>query len=234
MDKTEWDLIKSAPLFDGVPDEAVTRLIGNRGAREYDKGTILFEQATPADAFYFILDGWVKIYRISPRGSETIVGVFTRGQSFAEAAIFDGAQYPVFAEVIVPSRLLCIDAKNFRRLVHEEPDLALAMLASCSKHLKYLVEQLEQIKRLSAPRRIAHFLIGLCQSTDGTCTVTLPYEKSLIAKRLGMQPESFSRAMLKLRDIGVTMEREKVSISDVSRLTNFAGRDSEGSELQFH
>ncbi|MDA7948568.1 MAG: Crp/Fnr family transcriptional regulator [Hyphomicrobiaceae bacterium] len=234
MDKTEWDLIKSAPLFDGVPDEAVRRLIGNRGAKEYDKGAILFQQGMPADAFYFILDGWVKIYRISPHGSETIVGIFTRGQSFAEAAIFDGAQYPVFAEVIVPSRLLCIDAKNFRRLVHDEPDLALAMLASCSKHLKYLVEQLEQIKRLSAPRRIANFLVGLCQSSTGTCTVTLPYEKSLIAKRLGMQPESFSRAMLKLRDIGVTMEREQVSISDVASLTDFAGRDSEGNQLELH
>jgi len=234
MDKAEWDLIKSAPLFDGVPDEAVRRLIGNRGAKEYDKGTILFQQGTPADAFYFILDGWVKIYRISPRGNETIVGVFTRGQSFAEAAIFDGSQYPVFAEVIVSSRLLGIDAKNFRRLVHDEPDLALAMLASCSKHLKYLVEQLEQIKRMSAPRRIANFLVGLCQSSNGMCTVTLPYEKSLIAKRLGMQPESFSRAMLKLRPIGVTMEREQVSISDVASLTDFAGRDGEGSEIKLH
>lgn len=234
MDQSEWELIKSAPLFDGVPDEAVRRLIGNRGAREYDKGTILFQQGMPAEAFFFILDGWVKLYRISPRGKETIVGVFTRGQSFAEAAIFDGAEYPVFAEVIVPSRLLGIDAKNFRRLVHEEPDLALAMLASCSKHLKYLVEQLEQLKRLSAPRRIATFLVGLCQTSDGNCTVTLPYEKSLIAKRLGMQPESFSRAMLKLRAIGVAMEREEVSISDVEALQEFAGRDTEDGEMKLH
>ena len=234
MNEKEWDLINSAPLFDGVPDEAVRRLIGNRGAREYDKGVILFQQGTPADAFYFILDGWVKIYRISPRGSETIVGVFTRGQSFAEAAIFDGAEYPVFAEVIVPSRLLCIDAKNFRRLVHEEPDLALAMLASCSKHLKYLVEQLEQLKRLSAPRRIANFLVGLCQSSGGKCIVTLPYEKSLIAKRLGMQPESFSRAMLKLRDLGVTMERERIAIDDIEALRDFAGREDEQSGVTVH
>ncbi len=210
------------------------RLVGNRGAQAYDKGAILFHQGSPADAFYFILDGWVKIYRITPNGEETVVGIFTRGESFAEAAIFDGGKYPVHAEVIVPSRLLCIDAANFRRLVHEQPDLALAMLASCSKHLKYLVEQLEQIKQLSAPRRIANFLLGLCSGGSGPCIVTLPYEKSLIAKRLGMQPESFSRAILKLRAVGVTMERERVSIEDITLLADFAGRDSDTGELKVH
>jgi CRP-like cAMP-binding protein len=148
--------------------------------------------------------------------------------------MFIGGQYPVDAEIIAPSRLLCINASNFRRLVHDEPDLALAMLASCSKHLKYLVEQLEQIKLLSAPRRIADFLVGLCPATTGACTVTLPYEKALIANRLGMQPESFSRAILKLRPMGVRVERENVNIADVASLTEFAGRDKDEPQSKIH
>lgn len=234
MDQTQWTLIKSAPLFDGVPDEAVRRLVGNHGARKVTKGTILFQQGEPADSFYFILDGWVKIYRGTPSGSETIVGVFSRGESFAEAAMFNSGKYPVSAEVICDSSLLRIDAANFRRLVHEEPDLGLAMLASCSKHLKYLVEQLDQIKQLSAPRRIANFLISLCSCTSGTCTITLPYEKALIAKRLSMQPESFSRAMLKLRPLGVTVERDRISIDDVARLVEFAAPESDTEPSQLH
>lgn len=234
MEQEEWSLIKSAPLFDGVPDEAVRRLVGNHGPKAFRKGTILFQQGEQADSFYFILNGWVKIYRASPAGSETIVGVFSRGESFAEAAMFNGGHYPVDAEVISDSRLLRIDAANFRRLVHEEPDLALAMLASCSKHLKYLVEQLEQIKQLSAPRRIASFLVGLCPRTTGQCTVTLPYEKALIASRLSMQPESFSRAMLKLKGLGVTVEKEHVSIDDVQQLIEFAGENGESKKPCVH
>lgn len=222
MDQADWNLIKSAPLFNGVADEAVMRLIGKNAPKEYDKGTVIFRQGDSADAFYFILEGWVKISRMSVTGVETIVGVFTRGESFAEAAMFIGGQYPVDAEIISSSRLLCIGAGHIRKLVHDEPDLALAMLASCSKHLKYLVEQLEQLKLLSAPRRIADFLVGLCPHDNGPCTVALPYEKSLIASRLGMQPESFSRAILKLRPIGVEVEREYVAIADVSMLSRFA------------
>lgn len=234
MDHTEWNLLKSAPLFDGVPDEAVRRLVGNHGPKAFNKGAILFQQGEPADSFYFILDGWVKIYRISPAGAETIVGVFSRGESFAEAAMFNGGHYPVDAEVVSDSRLLRIDAANFRRLVHEEPDLALAMLASCSKHLKYLVEQLDQIKQLSAPRRIANFLVSLCSCSSGKCTITLPYEKALIASRLSMQPESFSRALLKLKPLGVDVDREQVSIDDVERLIDFAGQDTNTELSRLH
>jgi CRP-like cAMP-binding protein len=234
MDQVDWKLIKSAPLFDGVPDEAVMRLIGNHSPKKYDKGAVLFQNGDVADAFYFILDGWVKIYRLSPVGSETVVGLFTRGESFAEAAMFLGGHYPVDAEIVSPSRLLCIHADTFRALVHEEPDLALAMLASCSKHLKFLVEQLEQIKLLSAPRRIADFLVGLCPANSSSCKITLPYEKSLIANRLGMQPESFSRAITKLRPLGVVVEREHVDIADVASLTQFAGRKDEEPEPNIH
>lgn len=204
-----------------MPDDAVQRLVGNKGAKSFDKGKLLFQQGEEASAFYVILAGWVKICRMSPDGDETVVGIFTRGETFAEAAMFLGGRYPVNAEVIAPCRLVRVEASSFRKMIHEDPDLAMAMLASCSKHLKFLVEQIEQIKRLSAPRRIADFLTGLCTAAHGPCVVTLPYEKLLIANRLGMKPESFSRALLQLRDIGVEVERDHVSIADVSRLSHY-------------
>lgn len=221
MDNFDWRILKSTPLFGAMPDDAVMRLVGNKGPKVFDKGALLFQQGEPADAFFVILDGWVKISRISPDGQETIVGVFTKGETFAEAAMFLGGRYPVNAEVVTSGRLLRVDAGSFRRIVHEDPDLALAMLASCSRHLKFLVEQIEQIKLLSAPRRIADFLVGLCSGDEGSCTVTLPYEKSLIANRLGMKPESFSRALLKLRPVGVTVDREQVSIADATALADY-------------
>ena len=49
----------------------------------------------------------------------------------------------------------------------------------------------------------------------------LPYEKALIANRLGMKPESLSRALTRLRPIGVTVDRDHVLINDISRLTEY-------------
>ncbi len=227
MEPEDWQVVKSTPLFGAMPMDVTVSLAGSAGPRSYEKGTLLFQQGDPASAFYVILDGWVKLARITPEGSEAVVGVFSRGETFAEAAMFLGGKYPVNAEVVAPSRLLKIDGEALRRKIRENPDLALSMLASASHQLKSLVEQIEQIKLLSAPQRIADFLIQQCRTRQGSCVVELPYEKALIASRLGMKPESFSRAIAKLRSLGVSVDHEFVSIVDVGVLIGFVEKSAE-------
>jgi CRP/FNR family transcriptional regulator, dissimilatory nitrate respiration regulator len=221
MDQSDWQIVRSTPLFGAMPQDVAQSLVGNQAVRVYEKGTVLFQQGDPATSFFVVLDGWVKLYRTTQDGSEAVVGVFCRGESFAEAAIFMGGRYPVSAEVATTARLVLIDGELLRRRIREQPDLAFSMLASASHHLKFLVEQIEQIKVLSAPQRIADFLIKLCPVREGSCSIELPYEKALIAGRLGMKPESLSRALAKLRPLGVTVEREHVSIVDVDLLVRF-------------
>lgn len=227
MDQSDFRIVRSTPLFGAMPEPAVRSLIGSQSVRVYDKGTVLFQQGEIAESFYLILDGWVKISRITPDGSEAVVGVFRRAETFAEASIFLGGRYPVSAEVVVTSRLLRIDGTMLRQRIRDNPDLALSMLASCSYHLKFLVEQIEQIKLLSGPQRIADFLLRLCTGHDGTETVGLPYEKALIANRLGMKPESLSRALAKLRPLGVSVEREMVTIENLTSLREFVESGNE-------
>jgi CRP-like cAMP-binding protein len=218
MNSSDWQIVRSTPLFGAIPHETAQGLIGGQGARVYEKGTILFQQGMPATSFFLILDGWVKIFRITAEGTEAVVGVFRRGETFAEAAIFLGGRYPVSAEVVAKSRLLTIDGEAFRRRLLLEPRLALAMLASSSQHLKFLVEHIEQIKVLDVQQRATDFLLSLCREIRGPCVVELPYEKSLIAKRLGMTPESLSRALANLRPLGVHVRHDVVTIDDVEGL----------------
>jgi len=230
MDPHDWQIVRSTPLFGTMPQEVAQSVIGNQAVRSYDKGTLLFQQGEPAGSFYVVLDGWVKLFRTTPDGNEAVVGVFRRGETFAEAAIFLGGRYPVGAEVVTPSRLLRVDGELLRKRIREQPDLALAMLASASYHLKALVEQIEQIKLLSAPQRIADFLVRLCPVKDGACKIELPYEKALIASRLGMKPESLSRALAKLRPLGVSVDRETVSLVDVGLLVSYVESSDRGED----
>lgn len=230
MEPDDWLIVKATPLFGAMPADVVVGLIGSVGPRRYEKGTLLFQQGDPASAFFVILDGWVKVSRVTQDGSEAVVGVFRRGETFAEAAMFLGGRYPANAEVVAPSRLLKIDGEVLRRKIRDNPNLALSMLASASHHLKFLVEQIEQIKLLSAPQRIADFLIQQCRTRKGPCVVELPYEKSLIASRLGMKPESFSRAVGKLRPLGVSVDHEFVSIGDVETLIAFVEKSADSYE----
>lgn len=218
MDQSDWQVVRRTPLFGVLPRDVADRLIDGPGARVYDKGVTLFEQGTPAEHCYFILDGWVKVFRSSPDGNETVVHVFRSGEIFAEAVIFMGGRYPVSAETATTCRLLRISGARLRDCIRETPELALSMLASASQHLKVLVAQLEQIKRLTAPQRLADFLLSLCPGEGAACSIKLPYEKSLIASRLGMKPESFSRAMAKLKPLGVTVDRDLILLEDRAKL----------------
>ena len=221
MDAADSEIVASTPLFRGMSPQMSQTLIGNSSPRRYEKGAMLFHQGEPALAFFIILDGWVKIYRTTPDGLEVVLHVFKRGETFAEAAMFLGGRYPASAETVAPSRLLKIDGETFRARIRERPELAMSMLASASYQLKMLVEQIEQIKVRSAPQRIADFMIRIAPTREGPVVLELPFEKSLLANRLGMKPESFSRALTRLRSYGVTVDRETVKIADVGRLLSF-------------
>ncbi len=177
------------------------------------------------ESFFLVLDGWIKLYRVTPGGEEAIVAIFTRGQSFAEAAVFTGREFPVSAEAVSDVRLLRIPADILLREIRQNPDVAISMLASTSMHLHNLVQQIEQLKAHTGVQRVAEFLVGLCGTDSGTCAVALPYDKTLIAGRLGMKPESLSRAFAKLRELGVSVSQSSVDISDVARLQDFAEQE---------
>ena len=84
------------------------------------------------------------------------------------------------------------------------------------------MDEIEQLKARSTPQRIADFLVKHANANSGAARIVLPYEKALIASRLGMTPESFSRALGKLAKIGVIVDRDSVSIGDVAKLAAFA------------
>lgn len=208
-------------MFAGISESALLRLIGNSAPRRHAKGYALFERGDKADRFYAVMDGLVKLCRRAPDGQEVVLGIFARGESFAEAAMFMGGEFPASAELACESRLLSFRRESILSLMREDPDVCMAMLASTSHHLKLLVEQIEQVKGKPGVKRVGDFILKLCPACEGSAAVGLPYEKALIAARLGMKPESFSRALARLRRIGVRTERGRVMVSDIAALSDF-------------
>lgn len=227
MDPADWSILQSTAFFKAMPEEDALSLTGHQSPQAYERGVTLFRQGDPASAFFVVLSGWVKLYRVTPDGLEVVIHVFGKGDTFAEAVMFLGGRYPACAETVTCARLLRIEASGFRARIRENPELALSMLASASRHMKSLISQIEQIKVRSAPQRIADFLIEALPQGGGPTTFELPFEKALLANKLGMKPESFSRALLKLRAHGVTVDKETVRVEDPDKLQNFAVYEAE-------
>jgi len=212
-------------LLASAPEPVVQTVLASCQWREFDRGATIFMQGERASAIYIVAEGWVKLYRIAPNGAEAIVGVFTKGRSFGEAVAFRHDIYPVSAEAATDCGVIRIEADAFLHLLRDNPEVAIMMLSATYVHLQSLVMQIEALKAQTGAQRVAEFLLELAPCKTGACDVVLPYDKFLIAGRLGMKPESLSRAFVKLRDQGVTIRQNNAAIADVTVLQAFAEED---------
>jgi CRP-like cAMP-binding protein len=222
---SDLQIITRIAVFRGLKPETVEHIIAPATAIMLRAQESLFRQGDPATAFFITISGWVKLYRITQAGEETVIHTMTKGDSFAEAVAFTGSRYPATAEAVSDARIVRIPADHIVRCIRESPDIALAMIASTSQHLHHLVQQVEQLKAQSGVQRVAEFLATLAPNDQGSCVIALPYDKVLIAARLGLKPESLSRAFAKLRSVGVEVHASHVAVSDVAKLRHLAADD---------
>ena len=220
-----FDIARESILLRSMPEPVVDKLLADSSLRSFARGETVFLQGEAAQVIHVVLEGWVKLYRVAPNGNEAVVNVFARGHSFGEAVAFRARPYPGSAEAVTDCILLQISARSFVSMLQHEPEIAISVIASTFQHLHDLVAQVEQIKAQTGAQRVADFLVKLSTCEDGACVVTLPYDKALIAGRLGMKPESLSRAFAKLKTVGVAITREHARINDIEALRDYAEQD---------
>ena len=225
----DLEVVRRTPAFRGLAPLMIEKLVAPSVVLNMREGDIVFRQGDPAVAFFIVVDGWVKVHRTTEAGEEAVIHVFAKGDSIAEAVAYTGRSYPASAQAATDARIVKIPADHLIRCIRTTPDIALAMLASTSAHLVNLVQQIEQLKAKSGVQRVAGFLALLCSKEAGACTIALPYDKGLIAARLGLTPESLSRAFAKLRPLGVKVSSATVEVAEVASLLQYANDDRSGS-----
>lgn len=218
----ELDFLSEVPLFAGLTREQLSLLLSDASIRRYSGNTTLFYQEEPAKSLFVIFEGWVKLFRQTAGGREIVIAVLTRGEPFGETMIFDSEASPLSAFAVTDTRLLVVPGDRFISHIRNNSDLALRLLAAMSVYQHRLVQQVEQLTVRSTSERLAGFLSRLCPEPTGSATIELPFDKSLIASRLGMQPESLSRALARLRAHGVTVRGSAIKIVDVGALLRFS------------
>lgn len=225
MDDADRRVAQQALLLRNLPENLARGLIESAVVKEYSRGEAIFLQGDSADFIGVVLDGWVKLFRVKPNGAEAVIGVFTRGNSFGEAPAVMEAAFPVSATAVTDCRLLQVRAAPLIELMTRNGAVTRAILAATLAHLHGLVHQIEQLKAQSGAQRLAEFLVSLTPVQSGPCTMTLPYDKSLVAAKLGMKPESLSRSLARLRALGVKVPQNRVVIDDVAVLRAFSEED---------
>lgn len=211
-------ILCAAPLFRAMPEDVIQPVLRASTLESVAPRRVIFKQGEPASHMFILLDGWLKVTRALPNGAQAVIGLFTRGEALAEAVALTGQAYPAQGEAVTRLRYLALPAQAARDAIEHQPKAALAMIASTALHLRQLMLQIEQLKARRAPERTLEFLLSLSDVQEGALQIRLPFDKHLIAARLGMQPESLSRTFASLRVLGVRVRGAAVMIDDVAPL----------------
>ena len=224
--RTNFDipaLLAQVPLFNSLGDDELARLA--RGTRELTaaRGEILFHKGDAPSGFYLVLDGQVKLALTSARGNEKVVDVIGSGQTFGEAVMFMDATHVVFAQALVETRLLLISRTVLLGELENDPQLARKMLAALSMRLHHLIADVEAYSLHSGRQRIIGYLLREHDDSDADekkeLAVRLPTSKGVVASRLNLTQEHFSRILHELSDSGlIVVEGRTIRIPDVARL----------------
>lgn len=221
-ERTMMDELRTGLLLSGLTSEQLERVARRASRVRLGQGRILFSQGDAADRFYLVLKGQIQLFRLSPEGAEKVIEIVAPGQTFAEALMFMNApRYPVCAAALGPVELIGIDARDFSRMLRESVDTCFVLLGALSRRLRGLIGEIDNLTLHTATSRVARYLLMKLPAEHRA--LELDVRKGVLASRLSIKPETFSRVEKSLGDQGVIeVHGSHVTILDQQALEEIA------------
>ncbi len=222
MDRVSVEELRSALLLSGLTEEQLQRVASRAIRLRLGEGRMLFTQGDPAERFFLVRKGKIRLFRLSPEGAEKVIEIVAAGQTFAEALMFLNApRYPVCAAALCPSELIAMDAKDFVQMLRESIDTCFVLLGVLSQRLRGLIGEIDNLTLHTATSRMARYLLAKLSETDRV--LVLDVRKGVLASRLSIKPETFSRVEKSLSDQGIIqVQGSRVTILDRPALEDIA------------
>lgn len=221
MRNEEIEEMRQLPLFRGVAHHHVEAMLRASFLQRFPAHVELVREGDPADFLHVVVDGQVEVFS-AYRDRETTVSVMGAGHSFIVAAVILDKVYLKSARALVPSRVLLIPAEAVRRYFAEDAAFARALALELAVAYRGVVKELKNQKLRSSLERLANWLIIRHAETGGSQRFNLPFDKKILASRLGMQPEVLSRSFAALAPYKVRVEGPMIQIGDLPALEQLA------------
>ena len=211
---TTRDALNQSHLFSGLSDSQLQQIYQRSHITELEEGESLFFQGDDVNCFYLVVSGRIKLFRVSPGGKEKVVEIIERGHTFAEALMFmDRPHYPVNATALAASRVIAIDCKNFKSMLRDSIDTCFILMGQMSFRLRGLIQEIDTLSLNTGTVRIVSYLLQ--NAPEDNDDFELKIAKSVIASRLSVKPETFSRILKNLHESKIlTINGRRVTIHD--------------------
>lgn len=230
MDLAQFDLpryLSMLPLFQEMSPAELQRIADGSRLRKLARGDDVFRIGEKCNEFHVTVSGQVKLFALSPAGQEKIIEIVGPGNSFAEALMFTDRPYFINAQALNETLLLSVSKQSVMAEMQKDSRVCLRMLAGLSRRLHGLVNDVQAYALHSGSERVIGYLLRDLRDPgkgddDVSQRVTLPVSKAVIASRLSMTPEYFSRVLHELEAKGlILIDKRDIHIPDPQRLARY-------------
>lgn len=215
--------LKKTPIFKEFSDEELSEVEGLLRERKYRRGTIIFNENDPADYFYVIREGRIKISKLSKDGRELIIGIFGENGIFGDVPVFDGGPYPASAAAMTDATIWAISREEFEALVKKHPEISLKLIRVLGRRLRQAHNLLRDMALKNVPQRLANLLKKLKREygveEDGVIVLDLPFSRQDMAEMIGVTRETVTRELTKFAKAGIIdVNGKRIVIRDEAKL----------------
>jgi len=214
-------LLSNLPLFKGLDEEALKSIGFEVGQMDLPRGAALFRPGDPCSGIHVVVSGHVKVSLGTADGAEKVVDLAGPGQTLGETAVFLDRPHKTSAETLSDCRLLHIAKEQVFAAVQNHPGFAQRIIAGLSDRLDRFISDLESLTLHSGTERVVAYLLSRLEGEERRphIGVALPASKGVIASRLNLTQEHFSRI---LHDLVATnlirVDGRFITIPDVAQL----------------
>lgn len=214
-------------LFRRLSDKAFVSILAHSNLTSLKRNELLFEKNDVANRFFMVRHGQMMLYQTSPDGNEKVVDIIGPGQTFAEAVMFmEGNRFPVNAKATSSTELFYFDNKLFIAQLQQSNELCFALMADMSTRLKGLMSEISELTIYNAKHRLVSYLLGQINDNKLQPTIKLSATKSMIASKLSITPETFSRIISKLKKDGlISIDDECITLIQADKLHEIIGKN---------
>ncbi len=218
--------LRDTYLFTTLSDSQLAQVKGLSRKITLNEDEVLFECGIPANRFFLMLSGQIKLSRLSMDGNEKVIGIVHPGNTFAEALMFqEQASYPVTATAIKKTELLGFDNQQFSQMLRESVDSCFRMMGDMSQRLRSLIKEIDDLTLQNATNRVAGLLYDYRNMREAD-VFSLDAPKGVLASRLSVKPETFSRILHHLSEEAIiNVKGNKISILDLGALQELSHED---------
>lgn len=221
MRESDSQQIRSLHLFKDMADEHFESLTRAAFLQRMPPRVNLIAEHDRPDFLHVVAEGAVELFS-RHGGRETTIDICRPVTTFILAAVVGDLPYLASGRTLEPSRILMLPAENVRAVFDSDAAFARAIVRELSRSFRSVMKELKSQKLRTSAERLANWILVHNSRGPGNGRFALPYEKKILAARLGMTPENLSRSLGQLSRHGVAVTRSHIEIRDAETLRAFA------------